>query len=405
MSKQVSVRLYQPHTNQAKIHHSIKNDPHKYYVLAIGRQFGKSLLALNQVLDWFFNVPNCRIGWVSPIYKQSKKVYKDIESAFGNNQHVFKSHNGTELTFTGHNGSTIEFFSAERYDNIRGFTFDYLVCDEFAFMDIEAWTEVLRATVLVKGKKVLLISTPKGRNHFHQIFNLESDNHQYKSFKMTSYDNPIINPTEIDDAKLTLPDHVFRQEYLAEFIDGGAGMFKDLITITKSDKTNRMYAGLDIGRADDYTVLTVFNENREMHHIERWNKDTWSNIVDKVVNRINEFNCHTLVEVNGVGDPIFEQVKSKVRSPNLIEPFVTTSKSKQDIIEQLVVATQSKEVKYLSEDWLLKELDLFTYEYNPKTKSVKYSAPNGFHDDGVMSTAIAYQSLKSLKLNGVYHIR
>lgn len=374
-------------------------------MLAIGRQFGKSLLALNQVLDWFFNVPNCRIGWVSPIYKQSKKVYKDIESAFGNNQHVFKGHNGTELTFTGHNGSTIEFFSAERYDNIRGFTFDYLVCDEFAFMDVEAWTEVLRATVLVKGKKVLLISTPKGKNHFHQIFNLESENPQYKSFKMTSYDNPIINPREIDDARLTLPDHVFRQEYLAEFIDGGAGMFKDLTLITKSDKTGRMYAGLDIGRADDYTVLTIFNENREMHFIERWNKDTWANIVDKVVNRINEFDCHTLIEVNGIGDPIFEQVRNKVNNPNLIEPFLTTSKSKQDIIEQLVVANQSKEVKFLDESWLLKELELFTYEYNPKTKSVRYSAPNGFHDDGVMSTAIAYQSLKSLSQSGIYHIR
>jgi hypothetical protein len=357
------------------------------------------------VLDWFFNVPNCRIGWVSPIYKQSKKVYKDIESAFGNNQHVFKSHNGTELTYKGHNNSTIEFFSAERYDNIRGFTFDYLVCDEFAFMDSEAWTEVLRATVLVKGKKVLLISTPKGKNHFHQIFNLESQNPQYKSFKMTSYDNPIINPTEIDDARLTLPDHVFRQEYLAEFIDGGAGMFNDLTIITKSEKTNRMYAGLDIGRADDYTVLSVFNSNGEMYYIERWNKDTWNNIVNKVVQRINEFGCYTLVEVNGIGDPIFEQVKSKVKNPNLINPFVTTSKSKQDIIEQLVVANQSKELKILDKDWLLKELDLFTYEYNPKTKSVRYSAPNGFHDDGVMSTAIGYHCLKSLKLSGVYDVR
>lgn len=354
---------------------------------------------------WFFNIPNCRIGWVSPIYKQSKKVYKDIESAFGNNQHVFKSHNGTELTYRGHNNSTIEFFSAERYDNIRGFTFDYLVCDEFAFMDSEAWTEVLRATVLVKGKKVLLISTPKGKNHFHQIFNLESQNNQYKSFKMTSYDNPIINPTEIDDARLTLPEHVFRQEYLAEFIDGGAGMFNDLTVITKSEKTNRMYAGLDIGRADDYTVLSVFNENGEMYFIERWNKDTWNNIVSKVVQRINEFNCYTFVEVNGIGDPIFEQVKSKVNNPNLINPFVTTSKSKQDIIEQLVVANQSKELKVLDCDWLLKELDLFTYEYNPKTKSVRYSAPNGFHDDAVMATAIGYQSMKSLKLSGVYHIR
>ena len=405
MSKQVSVRLYSPHKNQQLIHDSIANDNHKYYVLAIGRQFGKSLLAVNQVLYWFFNVPNCRIGWVSPIYKQSKKVFKDIDNAFANNPQIFKSKNGTELTYQSTNGSTIEFFSAERYDNIRGFTFDYLVCDEFAFMDSEAWAEVLRATVLVRGKKVLLISTPKGRNHFHQIFNLESENTQYKSFKMTSYDNPIINPREIDDARLTLPDHVFRQEYLAEFIDGGAGMFKDLTIITKSDKTVRMYAGLDIGRADDYTVLTVFNDRGEMHYIERWNHDTWANIVNKVVARINEFGCYTLVEVNGIGDPIFEQVKQKVNDGGLIQPFVTTSKSKQDIIENLVVANQNKEVKFLESEWLLKEFDLFTYEYNPKTKSVRYSAPNGFHDDGVMSTAIAYHSLKSLKNNGIYHIR
>ena len=97
-------------------------------------------------------------------------------------------------------------------------------------------------------------------------------------------------------------------------------------------------------------------------------------------------------------------MKSKVNDPNLIKPFVTTSKSKQDIIEQLVVANQNKEVRFIDKDWLLKELDLFTYEYNPKTKSVRYSAPNGFHDDGVMASAIGYNALKSLKSSGVYSI-
>ncbi|CAB5218302.1 Terminase-like family [uncultured Caudovirales phage] len=371
-------------------------------MLAIGRQFGKSLLAINQVLDWFFNVPNCKIGWVSPIYKQSKKVYKDIENAFANDEHIFKNKNGTELTFKGHNNSTIEFFSAERYDNIRGFTFDFLVCDEFAFMDSEAWSEVLRATVLVKGKKVLLLSTPKGRNHFHQIFNLESENPQYKSFKMTSYDNPIINPTEIDDAKATLPDHIFRQEYLAEFIDGGAGMFNDLSINDFPELTDRMFGGLDIGRADDYTVLTIYNEFGEMVYIQRWNHDTWNNIISKVVFQINKYNCHTYVEVNGIGDPIFEQIKSQVTDSNLIQPFVTTSKSKQEIIEQLVVANQRKEVTFKNEEWLHKELSMFTYVYNPKSKSVSYSAPSGFHDDGVMSSAIGYNAFKKLKMQGVY---
>jgi len=359
-------------------------------------------LGENQALDWFFNVPNCKIGWVSPIYKQCKKVFDEIDNAFANSQFVFKAKNKTDLTFTSHNNSTINFYSAERYDNIRGETFDYLICDEFAFMDSEAWTEVLRATVLVRGKKVLFLSTPKGKNHFHRLHSLDGTNPQYKSFSMTSYDNPIINPTEIDDARATLPDHVFRQEYLAEFVDGGSGLFLNPTTITKSERTSTMYAGLDIGRADDYTVLSVYNENGEMHHLERWNHDTWDSIINKVVNRINEFDCHTLVEVNGIGDPIFEQLKNRVNNSNLIYPFLTTSKSKQDIIEQLVVANQSKEVKFLDEDWLLKELDLFTYDYNPKTKSVKYSAPSGFHDDGVMSSAIGYHAVKSLKLQGHY---
>ena len=398
----MAVVLYNPHKNQQLIHNSINNEPYKYYCLAIGRQFGKSLLGENQALFWFFNLPNCKIGWVSPIYKQCKKIFDEIDNAFVLNQFVFKAKNKTDLTFTSHNNSTINFYSAERYDNIRGETFDYLICDEFAYIDSEAWTEVLRATVLVRGKKVLFLSTPKGKNHFHRIHSLAGDNPQYKSFNMTSYDNPIINPTEIDDARSTLPDHVFRQEYLAEFVDGGSGLFINPITITSAEKTNRMYAGLDIGRADDYTVLSVFNDRGDMYYIERWNHDTWANIVGKVTQRINEFNCHAFVEVNGVGDPIFEQVKSKVNDSNLIQPFLTTSKSKQDIIEQLVVANQNKDVRFIDKEWLLKELDLFTYEYNPKTKSVRYSAPNGFHDDGVMASAIGYNALKSLKSIGVY---
>lgn len=404
MSTPLSVQLYNPHLNQQKIHNSINNENYKYYSLAIGRQFGKSLLAENQALYWFFNIPNCKIGWVSPIYKQCKKVFDEIDNAFASNQFVFKNKNKTDLTFTSHNNSTINFYSAERYDNIRGETFDYLICDEFAFMDAEAWTEVLRATVLVRGRKVLFLSTPKGKNHFHRLHSLGGSNPQYKSFSMTSYDNPIIVPSEIDDARATLPDHVFRQEYLAEFVDGGSGLFLNPTTILKAEKTNRMYAGLDIGRADDYTVLSVFNDKGEQYYCERWNNDTWANIVSKVVNRINEFGCYTHVEVNGVGDPIFEQVREKVNNSELIKPFVTSSRSKQQIIEQLVVANQNKEVKFAECEWLLKELDLFTYEYNPKTKSVKYSAPSGFHDDGVMASAIGYDALKNLQSMGVYSI-
>ncbi len=382
--------LYKPHQNQKKIHDSINKENHKYYVINIGRQFGKTLLAINQMLFWALNNKAIRIAWVSPIYKQSKKVFDDCFKAFAKRPEIYRKVNQSELVLEYITGSTIQFFSAERYDNIRGFTFDYLVCDEFAFMDEKAWTEVLRATVLVKGKKVLLISTPKGKNHFYKMHSLQGVNEQYKSFTMTSYDNPMINPKEIDDAKLTLPEMIFRQEYLAEFVDGGQMLFNNRQTVD-SKPFGKCYGGIDLGRADDYSVLSIFNEKGEQIFIERWRHNDWNSIVKAIASKLKDFQVNTtLVEVNSIGDVIFELLQKECGNYTRIEPFITTALSKKEIVESLIVANQNKEVKFINVDWLDKELEMFTYEYNPKTRNIKYSAPSGFHDDGVMATCLSY---------------
>lgn len=393
------VKLYSPHKNQAKIHDSINGDGYKYYCLNIGRQFGKSLLGTNQALYWLFNVKNAKIGWVSPIYKQCKKVFNDIDNAFGNSPHVFKEKNKTDLIFKSHTGSSLQFYSSESYDNIRGETFDFLIVDEAAWQQEQAWTEVLRATVLVRGKKVLFLSTPKGRNWFHTLHSLDGTNPQYKSFTMTSYDNPLITPSEIDDARLTLPDNVFRQEYLAEFIDGGAGVFKDIVINNNPSGASKYYAGIDLGRADDYTVITILNDKAQMVCCERFRHNTWDNICKDLLYHLNKWNPNTYIEINSIGDVIFEQLKAKYKN---IEPFITTSKTKNDAIEALQVSIQNKEFNSLDIDWLRKEFELFSYEYSIKTRSIKYSAPPGFHDDGVMSCAFAFQALKNLKHSGKY---
>lgn len=401
MNDEQIVTIYTPHKNQRLIHDSIEKEPYKYYSLNIGRQFGKSLLGVNQALRWLFNEPNVKIGWVSPIYRQCKKVFSDIDNAFGNAQEVFKEKNKTDLIFKSHSDSTIQFYSSENYDNIRGETFDYLIMDESAWQSEQAWTEVLRATVLVKGRKVLFLSTPKGRNWFYTLHALDGVNPQYKSFTMTSYDNPLIQPSEIDDARLTLPDNVFRQEYLAEFIDGGAGVFKELTINDKPEQTDKYYFGIDWGRAEDYTVLTILNRNGQMVCCERWRQMAWLDIIVQMVKHLKHWNAQGYSEANSIGDPLFEQLNALYPKAEL---FYTTSKSKQDIIEGLQVAVQNKEFTSLSHDWLKKEFELFTYEYSQKTRTVKYSAPPGFHDDGVMSCAMAYHALKNLKNTGRFSI-
>lgn len=350
---------------------------------------------MNQVYYWAFN-QKVQIAWVSPIYKQAEKVYDEMVKAFVSTN-LIKS-NAQKLVIETVNGSTIQFFSSERYDNIRGFTFDYLVCDEFAFMAEQAWTEVLRATVLVKGKKVLLISTPKGKNHFYNLFNLDGVNPQYKSFKMTSYDG-LAAKDEIDGARETLPDNVFKQEYLAEFIENGAGVFGQLIINDKPEKTNKHYAGIDLGRAEDYTVLTILNELGQIVYCERWRQKTWQWIINEILPILNKYQAVTYLETNSVGDAIYEQVKAHWKQ---IHPFYTSGQSKTEIIESLQVAIQNGSFSVLNKDWLKKEFEVFSYEYSKTTRSIKYSAPPGFHDDGVMSCAIAYHALKTLKNQGKY---
>lgn len=386
-----TIKGYKPHEKQKEIHNSIINESYKYYILNIGRQFGKTMLGINQMLYWAINHKGCNIAWVTPIYKQSKKVFDEMEKVTKSSG-LFE-YNRSDLTISGFN-SQIQFFSGERPDNIRGNTFDYLIVDEMAFTRPELWSEVLSATVLVKGKKVIFISTPKGKNHFYQLSLQPNYDNRYKYFHYSSYDNPMIDAEDLEERKRSLPKHIFEQEYLAKFIDNASGLFKnvDSCIIKPAERTQKLFGGLDIGRADDYTVLTILNKNYQMVYVQRWRQQEWSKIIDEVATKIREYNAEIFVEVNNQGDVFFEMLQNKVY--NNVQPYITTTATKPIMIEDLAVHFENKDIGILNENWLIDELNAFTYIYNEKTRRVQYGAPQGVHDDGVMSLALAVQSIK-----------
>ena len=111
-----------------------------------------------------------------------------------------------------------------------------------------------------------------------------------------------------------------------------------------------------------------------------------------------------MVEVNSIGDVIFEQIK---RQWSDTHPFVTTSRSKNEIIEGLILDMNEATVRVPDEQlfpWLLRELEVFTYEYNPKTRNIRYGHPTGLHDDTVISLAIANYNRKQNKTLGTYAV-
>ena len=399
---------FTPHPKQRDMVQDIISSAAKYHVACVGRQFGKSLMAINLSLYWMINNGPVKVLWVSPVYSQTTKVQKELMQAIGASG-IVQNCNYSDNYIRLKNGSEIIFRSAEKYDNIRGLTVDYGILDEAAFMKEDAWKEAIKPVFLVRGKKVLFISTPKGKNWFHELYQLarSNDYDNYIAYTGSSYDTPYIDIGEIEDAKRTLPPNVFQQEYLAKFIDSGGEVFSNLqsnVMPTWGQNNSKIYCGVDLGKQEDFTVATFMNAQGKVIDIYRANAQEWTQMTREILTRIKKYNATVMIEVNSIGDVIFEQVKSQWADTH---PFMTTSKSKNEIIEGLILDMNEDTIGIpdaLTFAPLLSELEVFTYEYNPKTRNIRYGHPSGLHDDCVISLAIANYNRKQNKTLGTYAV-
>lgn len=197
----------------------VAKDKHRYRVVCAGRRWGKSVLSRIILLKWATEKVG-RYWIVSPTYKQGKMIhwlelYTEIPPEW------IEKRNEVELSITLKNGSVIELKGADNPDNLRGVKLMGLVVDEIASIRNWKWLwmEVLRPTLTDYEAPALFISSPKGYNHFYDIYEEgQKDEGQYKSWRFTSYDNPTIKSSEIDIAKKQLPPDVFGQEYMANFV-------------------------------------------------------------------------------------------------------------------------------------------------------------------------------------------
>jgi phage FluMu gp28-like protein len=409
---EIVVEGFTPTEKQKEIIDACTDETTKYIVGCFGRQAGKSFTAQNLILKWILEDNGSIAMWVSPVYSQAKKVFTELVNSIAGTG-LTKSVNKSELEIRFINGSTLYFRSGEREDTLRGYTLTYLVVDEAAYIKDNVWMEVLRPTVLVHGKKVLFISTPKGKNWFYTVAmrGNSSDTPQYKTFHATSFDSPYITKEELDEARLSLPENIYRQEILAEFIDDGGEVFGNLkLTSVMSsyspfESSEKYYAGIDFGRQNDYTVMIILNSQGKVVDFYRERQKSWDIILSELLVKLRKWRPMTFAEVNSIGDVLYENLRKQY--PQL-QPFVTSNDSKQNLIEDLIMAMNESKLNLPSETLnpdLYKELSVFTYEYSPKTRKVKYGAPSGFHDDCVIALALAYHSFKT-KLNyGKYVIR
>jgi phage FluMu gp28-like protein len=369
----------------------------RFLTVDAGRRWGKSLTGIN----WLLQGSCQRIGeswWLAPIYSQSKMAFRTLLSAAkrGNAESAFKSISHSEMRVEMINGSAITFKSADNPDTLRGEGLQRVVVDEAARVSRDVWEEVLRPAVSDTGGKVLFISTPKGKNWFYELWTrgFDPQHPDYKSWKFPTSDNPKVLPEDIDQARHSLPVDVFNQEYLAEFLDNNAGVFRNvkvcLGATRQSPNPRQSYkAGLDLARLTDFTVLTILDEMGRQVFFDRFNLLDWAVQKQRIITTIQAYGARLLIDSTGIGDPIYDDLK---RAGLSIEGYKFTQESKKKLIELLMLSFEQERIKILDEQVQKNEIDIFEYTIG-QSGTVHYSAPDGYHDDCVIALALANWAL------------
>ena len=251
-------------------------DKHRFRVLCMGRRWGKTTLAIDQ-MKGRAAIPNSRIAYIAPTYQQARDIAweqlrKDCKDAS-------ESINESRLEIRLVNGSSIALRGWEAIETLRGQRFDMIVLDEVAMMRNfwGQWQEVIRPTLTDTKGEALFISTPKGFNHFYDLYNLESKDEDYKSFHFTTNDNPHIPPEEIEKAQKELTEDRFAQEYLADFRKSEGLVYKEFnrarhVFRKEEGKTMvKTFGGVDFGYTNPCAAITVKKDRFAVY----WVTDEW----------------------------------------------------------------------------------------------------------------------------------
>lgn len=203
------------------------NDEARFKVIAAGRRTGKSRLAAWLLIINALQAERGHVFYVAPTQGQARDIMWSILLELGHPVIAGSHINNLQIKLI--NGATISLKGADRPETMRGVSLKFLVMDEYADMKPEVWEQILRPALADQKGSALFIGTPMGRNHFYELFKYAElgDDEDFKSWHFTSYDNNLIDPTEIDRAKRSMSSYAFRQEFMASFEAMGSEMFKE----------------------------------------------------------------------------------------------------------------------------------------------------------------------------------
>jgi len=255
-----------PNTSQTAIINAVNNPKYRFISAAVSRRQGKTYIS-NIIGQLICLVPNSHVLLMSPNYSLSQISFDLQRNLIKHFDLEVIRDNAKDKVIELSNNSTIRMGSINQVDSVVGRSYDLIIFDEAALTDgRDAFNVALRPTLDKENSKAIFISTPRGRNNYFAEFyyrGYSDEFPEWASIKATWHENPRVAEADIVEAKKTMSEAEFAQEYLADFnvYEGQIWSFNhesQINDLTNFDTTNMdVFAGLDVGYKDPTAFCVI----------------------------------------------------------------------------------------------------------------------------------------------------
>lgn len=395
MMTKARLRIPAPHPKQRLIEACTA----KRIIVNAGRRGGKTFLVARRACRSLS--AGRRVLYTAPIAEQTDAFWERTTTwlAPAVEAGLVKKNETKRTLILPSSGGRIHCRTAFKPDHMRGGWGDDIMLDEFAYQDPEVWYKVCLPMLLDNNGDAMLISTPDRRNHFYQLYLTakadlarRGDKARWAVFEFTSLDNPFLSAQALNDLTEDMTEEDYQQEILAQFLVGEGQVFTvDADNFWTPDRKAHESCSkimtIDWGMKTDATSISIgCTAHQKELALIRFRKQRYPDQLKEIKHIVKDWKLSDIyAESNSMGLPNIQQLQDDGVP---VQPFDTTAQSKRQIIQGLKLALERHEWQFVDDETGRLELEAYERTISKSTGQPSYGAPEGMHDDTVISRSI-----------------
>ena len=366
---------------------AVWEDTSRFKVIAAGRRTGKSRLAAWALIVNALQVKSGHVFYIAPTQGQARDIMWQTLMELAHP--VIKTSHINNLQITLINGATISLKGADRPETMRGVSLKFLVMDEYADMKPQVWEQILRPALADQKGSAMFVGTPMGRNHFYELYQYacKGEDPTFSGYHFTSYDNPLLDPEEINMAKKSMSSYAFRQEFMASFEAMGSAIFKEewIEVGDKEPEDGEYYISIDmagfeeVGKSKskncrlDNTAISVVKVNEQGWYVKeiiygRW---TFDKTAEQIFETVAKYDAISVGIEKGISrqaimSPLTDMMKRRGKFFRIEELTHGNRKKTDRIVASLQGRFEHGQITIEQGEWNIEFLDQLFQFPNPQ---------------------------------------